>query len=166
VRQSRETGVRTCTSRTGSFARVRVGRIVEVRVGRLANLRDVEFLNAAVFAAVHRVGHGAVICSDHRAGTPLVGEVANVWSHAMRKANTAIARAALLLDPSNTMYNLQLERVVHCAGNEERRLFKGADELCEWLDGTLTEAEREALRTLFPDGQPLGVPESRQRASG
>jgi hypothetical protein len=51
-----------------------------------------------------------------------------------------------LFDPSNTMYNLQLERVVHCAGNEDRRLFKDADELCDWLDGSLTEPEREAVQ--------------------
>jgi hypothetical protein len=142
-----ETRVGICATGAASFARVRVGRIVEVRVGRLAHLTDVESLNAAVFAAVRRAGPGAVICSDHRGATPLTGDVANAWSRGMRKANASIVRGALLLDPSNTMYNLQLERVVHCAGNEDRRLFKDADELYDWLGGNLTEAEREVVQT-------------------
>jgi|HubBroStandDraft_1064217.scaffolds.fasta_scaffold284639_2 hypothetical protein len=39
-----------------------------------------------------------------------------------------------------------VERVVPCAINERRRLFKDADELFDWLDGTLTEPERQAVK--------------------
>jgi hypothetical protein len=145
----------TRTRSERSFARVRAGRIVEVRVGRLARLADVQSLNASFFAAVARGGPGAVICADFRNATPFSGEIANVWSQAMRRANDCIARSALLLDPSNTMFNLQLERVVRCAGNDDRRLFTHADELCNWLNTALTHAEREALRALLlpADGQ-------------
>ena len=146
MKRSGEAGIGICAIKAASFARVRAGRIVEVRVGRLAHIADVESLNAAVFAAVYQVGPGAVICSDHRGAAPLTGEVANAWSRGMRRANASIARGALLLDPSNTMYNLQIERVVHCAGNEDRRLFRDADKLCDWLEGTLTEPEREAVK--------------------
>lgn len=156
MERARETRVGLYTRSERSFARVRAGRIVEVHVGRLARLTDVESLNASVFAAVQGVGAGAVICADHREGTPLTGEVANVWAQAMRKANQTIVRAALLLDPSNTMFNLQLERVVHCAGNEARRLFSDAEELCDWLDSALTESERQALRALFSGSQGTG----------
>jgi hypothetical protein len=146
------------TRSEGSFACVRAGRLVEVRVGRLARLTDVVSLNAAVFAAVGRGGPGAVICADYRKAAPFTGEVANVWSQAMRRTNESITRSALLLDPSNTMFNLQLERVVRCAGNEDRRTFSDAEELCEWLDGTLTEREREALRTLLLPAEELPAP--------
>src|SRR5579863_10090448 len=158
LEQFGETKAGTRARSERSFARWRAGRIVEVRVGRLARLADVQSLNASVFAAVARGGPGAVICADFREATPFGGEIANVWSQGMRRANEYIARSALLLDPSNTMFNLQLERVVRCAGNEHRRLFSHADELCEWLDAALTHAEREALRTLFSPADGLRAP--------
>jgi hypothetical protein len=135
-----------------SFARVRVGRLVEVRAGHLATLPDVESLIAAVFAAVRGVGRGAVICADYRKGKPLTGEVAGAWSHAMRRTNESILRSALLLNPLNTMFNLQVARIVHCAASEHRRLFKDAKELHDWLEGILTEAERQALRAFLSSG--------------
>jgi len=67
----------------------------------------------------------------------------------MRKANGSIARSAILVDPSNTMFNLQIERVVHCAGNPTRRLFADLEGLHNWLDGDLTEPEREALQAFL-----------------
>lgn len=146
MEKSGETGFGIGSWSAGSFARVRVGRIVEVHAGQLAHLTDVASFSAAVFAALYRAGPGAVICADYRDATPFTGEVANAWSRAMRRTNASIARSAILLDPSNTMYNLQLERVVHCAGSEDRRLFKDADELCDWLDGILTKSELEAVK--------------------
>jgi hypothetical protein len=64
----------------------------------------------------------------------------------MRKANGWIARSAILVDPSNMMFNLQVERVVRCAGNPTRRVFADLEELQNWLDGDLTWPERQALR--------------------
>lgn len=132
-----------------SFARVRAARIVEVHVRRLATLDDVESLHAQVSAAVRRAGPSAVICADHRFASPLSGEVADVWSRKMRGNNGGVVRSALLLDPANTMYNLQVERVVHCAGSSARRLFAQVEELRDWVSDALTEPEREALRALF-----------------
>jgi hypothetical protein len=159
--EERKSGV---TTKTGSFARVSVGRLVEVRVLRLGNLMDVESLAAAVFDAVQRAGSEAVIYSDCRGATPLTGEVANALSQAMRQANGSIARSGILLDSSNTMFNLQVERIVHCAGNEQRRLFTDADELRDWLDGTVTETERAVLRTLLLVGE-AGPSFGRRRGS-
>jgi len=146
VSQVVDTGGGVHTKGSGSFARTRAGRIVEVHVGRLASLADVQQLDAAVLAAVERVGGGALICADYRDATPLTGEVANAWSRGMRRANASIARSALLVDPANTVFNLQVERIVRCATNERRRIFRDARSLCDWLDGALTEAEREAVR--------------------
>lgn len=155
--KERESGVRT--TRAASFARVCVGRLVNVRVGRLASVADVESLCAAVFAAVLRAGPDAVIFSDVRKTTPLTSEVATAWSRAMRKANEAVARSALLLDPLNTMFNLQVERVVHCAGHEQRRLFNDAEDLRNWLDAGLTSTERAGLR-VFLDARDKGFAEN------
>lgn len=72
-----------------------------------------------------------------------------MWSRAMRRNNGSIGRSALLLDPANAMYNLQVERVVQCAGSPARRLFADIEELRDWVSDALAEPEREALRGLF-----------------
>jgi hypothetical protein len=134
-----------------AWAQVRVGRIVEVRPRRLADRSDVESLKADVFAALQRAGPRAVICADYRGAKPLSEQMANAWSRAMRCTNPAIARSVLLLNPSNTIFNLQLERVVHCAGTSTRRLFADIDELRRWVEGDLTQPERDALRAFLGD---------------
>jgi hypothetical protein len=137
----------------GAFARVRTGRLVEVRIGRLAGLADIESLNAAVSAAFRSAGPGAVVCADHRAAYPLLSrDMADAWSRGMRGANRTVGRSAILLHPANETYNLQIERIVHCAGHERRRVFADPRELLDWLDGDLTEAERVALRVFLSDG--------------
>lgn len=132
-----------------SFARVRANRVVEVHVRRLATVADVESLHAQVAAAVRRAGPGTVICADHRFASPLSREVADAWSRNMRANNRTLLRGALLLDPANAMYNLQIERVVHCAGHPARRLFEDVKELRDWVSHALTEPERDALPGLF-----------------
>jgi hypothetical protein len=148
-----ETTIGIWPARSGSFARVRVGRLVEVRLGRLASLADMESLNAAVLAAMRTAGPGVVVCSDQRAGSPLPSDVADPWARAMRAGNRNLGRSAILLNPANTTFNLQIQRVVQCAGSDARRVFTDRQELQEWLDGRLSDAERVAMR-LFLDGAP------------
>ena len=73
-------------------------------------------------------------------------EATGSWSHAMREGNEALIRSAVLVDPGNTMFNLQLDRVVRCAGHAgHRRIFADAGELRDWLGDVATEAERQAI---------------------
>ena len=139
------------TKPAAAFARARLGRIVEVRVRRLTDPADVDSLNASVFAAMRNAGPAAVICADYRGASPLSRDVAQAWSRAMRIANRGIARSALLLDPSNALFNLQIERVVHCAGNPTRRLFADVKELQDWVGIDLTRPEREAVQSFLSD---------------
>ena len=53
------------------------------------------------------------------------------------------------LDPRNVMFNLQVARVVRCAGHDARRLFTDPLEMGDWLGDLLTDAERAALRGLL-----------------
>jgi len=46
---------------------------------------------------------------------------------------------------------LQIERVVRCAGNPERRLFVDIDVLRDWIGGPLSESEHKALDRLFSE---------------
>jgi hypothetical protein len=136
-------------SRARSVARILTGSIVEVRVRRLANVADVAALHAQVVEAIGRAGPRPVVCADHRQASPLSRDVADAWSRVMRQNNVSGMREGLLLDPANAMYNLQIERVVRCAGNLSRRLFVDIDILREWIGGPLSESERKVLDDLF-----------------
>ncbi len=149
---SGETAIGSRPATSEFSARVRVGRLVEMRVRRLTNLADVDAFNASANAAMRLAGPAFVICADHRYASPVSTDLADPWSRAMRSVNRNLGRSAIFLHPANTTFNLQIQRVVRCAGSDARRLFTDRKELLEWLDVLLTEAERAALRT-FLDGQ-------------
>src|SRR5258708_2094279 len=135
-------------SRSRSFVRVRAGRIVEVHVRRLADVGDVAALHAQVREAIRHVGPEPIVCADHRLASPLASDVADACSRAMRQLGRAVVRGALLLDPGNTMYNLQIDRVVRCSGSA-RRLLTDIDDLRAWVGAALAGSERDACGDLF-----------------
>lgn len=129
------------------FAQLRVGRLIEVRPPPgLVSLVDVEVFVADVLAAMRRAGGQALLCSDYRRGAPLLPEVTGPWSHAMRQSNEYLIRSAVLVDPANTMFNLQIERVVRCSDDRGlRRIFTDRARLGEWMSEAATDAERQAI---------------------
>jgi hypothetical protein len=137
-----------------SYARVRGGRLVEVRVRRLGSVAAVDSLSAGVLAAIRRVDCGAVLWGDCRRASPISAQVAGAWSRDMRHANRCIARSGILLDPANEMFNLQVVRVVQCAGNPSRRLFTDPRELLAWLHDCLPGDERDLLGGLIAGYEP------------
>jgi hypothetical protein len=147
-----ETAIGSRPAISAFSARVRVGRLVEMRVGRLGGLADIEALNASATSAMRLAGSAFVVCADHRFASPVSSDLADRWSRAMRRVNRSLGRSAILLHPANTTFNLQIQRVVQCAGSDDRRVFTDRKELLEWLDDRLNEAERAALR-VFLDGQ-------------
>jgi hypothetical protein len=139
----------TLTSDDASFVRLRPERLVELRIHRLASVGQVESLQADIVAAATQAGAGAVICADYRSALPMLPEVVSAWARAMRQNNGRIARGALLLDPTNEIFNLQIDRVVRCATNPNRRLFTCPDALRDWMSVACREAERRALAEIF-----------------
>jgi len=127
------------------FARVRVGRVVEVRAHRLWTSADITKLRDEVFAAMRGTGPDAVICADYRNASALSREAADAWSQAMRESNPMLTRSAILVGTTNTILNLQIERILRCSGDRHRRrLFSSVAELREWVGPILTRSEREA----------------------
>jgi hypothetical protein len=110
------------------------------------SMGDVNAFTADVLAAVRHAGGRALLCADYRQGSPLMPDAAGPWSHAMREANDYLIRSGVLLDPGNTMFNLQIERVVRCAGDSgHRRLFTDIAELRDWISEVSTDAERQGI---------------------
>jgi hypothetical protein len=145
-------GARPGSPRGRSSARVLAGRLVEVRVVRLVDIADVQRLNAEVHAAIRRAGPGpAFLYCDHRAGSPVARDVADAWSRGMRDANRSIAGSAILLDPANVTFNLQVERIVRCAGNASRLIFSAPAELQAMMETLLASQENDALRRSLYD---------------
>jgi hypothetical protein len=132
-----------------SSAKAHGGRIVEVRVRRLGDLDDVACLNAQVHEAIRRAGPGALIYADHRFASPVGRDVADAWARGMRAGNRGVAHSAILLDPDNATFNLQLERIVRCTGHSDRRVFRCRVELQQWLESRMTDDERELLCRLL-----------------
>jgi hypothetical protein len=132
-----------------SFVCVRAGRFVELYVRRLSHIGDIEALQAALSAEIRIAGPEAVICSDYRLASPVTPEVAGALARAMRQNNGRMTRGGLLLAPSNTVLNLQIERVVKCAGNPGRRAFVDPEELRRWVGHEASGAERKALDGFF-----------------
>jgi hypothetical protein len=135
----------------------RGNRLVEIHVRRLETVDAVESLSAGVFAAVSQTSHGAVIFADHRHASPVQAPVATAWSRDMRRANRSVARSGILVDPANVVFNLQLARVVHCAGSAARRIFTDAHELYAWLAERLDDDERATLEGLLTGGSPRSL---------
>ena len=107
---------------------------------------DVDVFVADVLAAMRRAGGQALLCCDYRRGPPLLPGVTGTWAHAMRKSNEYLLRSAVLIDPDNTMFNLQLERVVRCADDRGlRRICTDRAQLDEWMSEAATDAERQAI---------------------
>jgi hypothetical protein len=132
-----------------SYAGVRGEHLIEIRVRRLDDVAAVASLSAGVVQAVRQVDCGAVLWGDYRGASPISATVASAWSRDMRHVNRSIARSGILLDPANEMFNLQVVRVVQCAGNPSRKLFTDPRELLAWLRDDLSADEREVLRDLI-----------------
>jgi hypothetical protein len=124
-----------------------VGRIVELRVTRLRHVDDVVALEARVGEAspVER----AIIFADYRSAKPCPQALADEWARLMRVYNGRLARSAILLDRENIAFNMQMERIVRCAGSPARRTFDDPVALRRWLSSESTEAELSRLDELL-----------------
>lgn len=117
------------------------GRLLEVRVFEVFSVDDIASLSAALAEEALALVAPPVIFCDYRAAPPFSQAVADEWSREMRGFNAKVVRSAILISPDNETFNLQLARVVRCAGSASRQLFSDAGELREWLWELLTATE-------------------------
>jgi hypothetical protein len=132
-----------------SLVRLQAGGIVEVCVRRAASVSFVESVQADVAAALMQAGRDAILCTDLRSLPPMLPEALKAFSRAMRQNNGSILCSAILVDPANEILKLQLERIVRCAGNPNRRLFTSADALRDWVAMGCAEARRRTITECF-----------------
>jgi hypothetical protein len=129
----------------------RVGRLIEVRLWRLRDADDLLALGAGIDHEARRLPTRALIFADHRRTSPIPPDVADSWCRCMRGHKESVVRSAILLEPSNDTYNLQVERVVRCALNPLRRVFYERQELRDWLGQAGTTEELARLDQLLAE---------------
>ena len=125
-----------------------VGGLLEMRAGRLECLDDLLAYHRAIDRAVRHLQSRSVVFADYRRGMPFPQDVGDELCRCMRKHNARISASGILLDPMNHTFNLQLERVVRCAGNPDRRIFYDAAELRDWFSHATTAAELARINDL------------------
>jgi hypothetical protein len=135
----------TCAGREPFDVQCVAGRLVELRLFDLSVPDEVTAMNAALRSASAHLGAKAVIVADCRQASPFPHEVGDAWSRAMRRFNGNVIRSAILLDPSNETFNLQIARVIRCAGLPARRWFHDPEEARAFLADVLTELELARL---------------------
>jgi hypothetical protein len=130
-----------------------VGRLVEIRIARITSVADTAAVQADILRAMGpSTAADRWVCADCRATPAFSPDVIDAWTRCMREVNHRIARGAVLVDSDNTMFSLQAERALRCAGNSERHLFQRVDDVLAWLDEGLNEIERAELRAFLTHG--------------
>jgi hypothetical protein len=126
-----------------------VGRLLEVYVRQLRGPDDLAELSRSIAGAAQGCASPCVIFGDHRRTRVIPPDVTDAWSRCMRTWKYNVAMSAILLDPENEPYNLQLERIVRCACNEARQVFYAPEDLREWIAPELTLKELTRLDELM-----------------
>jgi hypothetical protein len=121
--------------------RLHVGRLIELQVFDLLFPEDVRLVSETLLLASAAIAGPAILIADCRAAAPFSQEVGDAWSRAMRRYNPKVERSALLLDRANETFNLQIDRVVRCAGSPQRRWFHEVAEARSWLSEIMSASE-------------------------
>jgi hypothetical protein len=134
--------------------RRRVGRLLEIRILHLRHVDQLLTLSTTILKEARALPSRAIVFGDFRRTRPFSQDVADRWSRDMRGYNVGLALSGILLAPWNATFNLQIERVIRCAGNPWRRTFYDVRELRSWVAIRATSDELERLDHLLSLGDP------------
>lgn len=121
------------------------GRLVEVRLASPLEPAEVKQFVGELMAIIGRIPSkyvGVVDLLDAHVFTP---DVTESLIQLLSTSSPRVERTALLIGDSAT-FALQVERVIRSANNENRRVFRRAEELEAWLAEVLSVEERVRLR--------------------
>lgn len=121
----------------------RIGCLVEARVHALRSGDEGNAYFDAITRAVLDVPAPAraVICADHRPVVIYPPAVADRLVQLFTSVNTRVARAALLVSPTNATVSMQLARIVRESDNPNRQVFRDLELFTAFLEEVLDAAE-------------------------
>lgn len=143
-------GADPASSSSNVMAWLRGRRLVEARPWQRMDRADLQAFDQQIGDAV-RCADGPLLYADYRHASPVVPAVGRQWSGAMRRANGKVLRTAILVNPANLLFNLQLYRWVECTHNPMRRIFADRDELYAWLAVGCSEQEQCVLKDILAE---------------
>jgi hypothetical protein len=123
------------------------GRLFLIRATLPMSMQIIQgFVNE--FIALLSAQPGRVVSFiDLRAAPILTSEQSDFFMGLLRRDNPKIERSGFLLEPSGkAVLALQVERMCREAGNPNRKSFRDERELLTFLEETLGEEERSAIR--------------------
>ena len=126
----------------------RVGRLLEIRVAHgYRSVEDVEEMIGMMVERVSALPHELryVIAADWRHVTVMSPETAARARAMLSKANARVERSSILTHGDQSLTNLQVQRLVREAENENRRHFISAREQYLWLSEVLSREESARL---------------------
>jgi hypothetical protein len=125
-----------------------VGRLMEIRVAAgYRSMSDVDEMIKMMVDRVSKLPADAkyVIAADWRNVTVMAPETAARVRVMLSKANARIERSSILTAADQSTANLQVQRLVREAENENRRHFVNPREQHAWLSEILTPEESRRL---------------------
>lgn len=110
------------------------------------HLRQVGQIQMAMAKTLEQVGSRAIICADWRNIDVFAPEIAEGVIKMLTVTNARLACSAILLEPGNATFNLQVERVVRDAANPARKSFRDTGKLLDWFAGFSEPSELDSAR--------------------
>jgi hypothetical protein len=138
-----------------------VGRFVEARFSGNPTEGDiaewVRACEACLKACVAQTGKAAICCTDLRSSALFSPSATDGLIAMMRTDNKAVERNGIL-GTGGATFTLQLQRMLReSSGEHRRRLFTDIDGVLNWLDESLSPAERARLRDFVREADMDGA---------
>jgi hypothetical protein len=133
-----------------------VGRLLEVKLASPVSAEEVQEFVRELMTIIARIPGKYVGVVDLLDAHLFPPPVTDTLIQLLSASSPRVERTAMLIGESAT-FALQVERVIRSANNENRRVFRRAEELEAWLAETLSAAERVRLR-VFLDGRRAFAP--------
>ena len=121
------------------------GRLVEVRLASPLEPAEVQEFVRELMTIIGRIPSKYVGVVDLLDAHVFPPAVTDGLIQLLSASSPRVERTALLIGESAT-FALQVERVIRAANNENRRVFRRAEELEAWLSEVLTVQERIRLK--------------------
>lgn len=120
------------------------GRLIEVKLASPLTLEEVQQFVQEHIAMMKKIPGKYIGVVDLLEAYVFPPAVADALIQLLSGAASHVERTALLIGESAT-FALQVERAIRSSNNENRRVFRRADELAAWLREILTLSERARL---------------------
>lgn len=127
-----------------------VGRVVEVRLASPLNLDEARQLVAELRAIIKRLARKYVGVVDLLQADVFPVPVAETLIQLLSGVAPQVERTAFLIGDS-AVFALQIERVIRNSNHPDRRAFRDAEAMKEWLAEVLDVSEQARLAQFVDD---------------